>query len=252
MKGQCQVFVTVVLVLILMPICMSYAADPSTQAKIDQADSLYAQRNYPEKVQSAIQIYESVLSGEPDNIKAKWKLARILYWLGTHSPRKEDKRVIFQRAIDLNKSCLETDKESVPCHYWLGINYAVYGEAKGIFKSLSLLEPIKEEMNAVIARDEEYDQGGAYVVLGRVFSKLPWIVGGSKSESVKLLKKALEIAPNNTLAHLFLAETYLMMKEMDLAKQELDFIVNTPDNDDPGDMEDKASARELLEKHFPK
>ncbi len=248
-----RLLIPMLMVLIFIPFGFTEASDErSINLKIEQADSLYAQRNDPDKVQAVIKLYESVLSEEPDNIEAQWKLARILYWLGTHSPGKEDKRVIFQRAIDLNKSCLETDMESVPCHYWLGVNYAVYGEAKGIFKSLSLLEPLKEEMNAVIARDEEYDQDGAYVVLGRVFSELPWIVGGSKKESVKLLKKALEIAPNNTLAHLFLAETYLGMKEMDLARQELDFIVNTPDNDDPGDMEDKASARELYQKHFPK
>jgi tetratricopeptide (TPR) repeat protein len=242
----------ILMVLIFIPFGFTEASDEkSINVKIDQADSLYAQRNDPEKVKAAIKLYESVLSEKPDNIEAQWKLSRILYWLGVHSPSKEDKRVIFKRAIDLDKSCLETDMESVPCHYWLGVNYAVYGDTKGILKSLSLVEPLKEEMNAVIARDEEYDQGGAYVVLGRVSFKLPWIVGGSKSESVKLLKKALEIAPNNTLAHLFLASTYLGMKEMDLAKKELDFIVNTPDNDNPDDMENKASARKLLQKHFP-
>ncbi|MBW1710065.1 MAG: hypothetical protein JRG97_07145 [Deltaproteobacteria bacterium] len=219
------------------------------KAKMDKADALYLQRADLEKARASIVVYEEVLAQEPENTEALWKAARVYYWLGTHSPKKE-RAAIFKKGIEYTEKAVSINDSCVPCHYWLGISYSVYGEAKGILKSLNLLDPVKAEMNKVNELDPAYDQGGAYRVLGRIAFKLPRIVGGSKKRSVEYLKKSQEYGPDNFLTHVFLAETYLGMKKNDLAKKELEAVLNAPDPKDPGELEDKKAARELYDKHF--
>ncbi|MBW2061625.1 MAG: hypothetical protein JRI95_08705 [Deltaproteobacteria bacterium] len=219
------------------------------QAKMAEADALYPQRADLEKVKVYIRIYEDVLANDPNRVEALWKLSRILYWLGIHSP-KEERAAIFNKGVAYAQKGVSLKDDCIPCHYWLGVHYCAYGEVKGILKSLSLLEPVKNEMNRVIELDPTHDEGGAYRILGRIAFKLPWIAGGSKKESVEYLKKSQEISPDNFMTHVFLAETYLGMKEKDLAKKELEAVLNAPDPVDPGVREDKEQALKLYQKHF--
>jgi Tfp pilus assembly protein PilF len=87
-------------------------------------------------------------------------------------------------------------------------------------------------------------------MLGRVAFKLPWFVGGSNKASVAYLKKALKIGPNNPLTRVFLAETYLAMNERELAKKELEFVLQAPDNKDPADQEHREKARKIYRVNF--
>jgi|Deesub1362B_J571_1020462.scaffolds.fasta_scaffold05137_7 tetratricopeptide (TPR) repeat protein len=214
-----------------------------------RADSLWPKRADFRYAREMTQLYEKVLEKDPQNVEALWKLARVYYWLGKHSP-EDQKTTVFRKGVDYAKRAVELDDDCVDCHYWLGVCYGVYGEAKGVLKSLSLVDPIKEEMNRVIQLDPTYREGAAYRMLGRVAFKLPWFAGGSKKESLKYLKKALEVGPNSFLTHVFLAETYLAMKKRDLAKKELEWVLDAPPSDDPADEEDRQTARRLYEEHF--
>lgn len=214
-----------------------------------KADALWAQRADLAKCKESIKIYEGILVQDPKSVEALWKLARAHWWLGGHSP-EDQKLAIFEKGVEYAKQGVALRDDCIECHYWLGVNYGVYGEAKGVLKSLSLVDPIKEEMNKVIKLDPKFMQGGAYRVLGRMAYKLPWFAGGSKKESVEYLKKGLEVGPNNFLTRVFLAETYLAMDEKELARKELEWVINAPDTGDPGDKEDKETARKLFEQNF--
>jgi tetratricopeptide (TPR) repeat protein len=194
-------------------------------------------------------IYEEILGKDPTNVEALWKLARACWWLGTHSPEAE-REAIFEKGIEYGKRAVSLKDDCAPCHYWLGVNYGVYGEKKGVLKSLSLVDLIKDEMNKVIALDPGFMNGGAYRILGRMAHKLPWFAGGSNKESVEYLKKALEYGPNSFLTRIFLAETYLAMGEKELAKKELEWCLNAPEPKDPGDREDREKARKLYRENF--
>jgi len=135
-------------------------------------------------------------------------------------------------------------------HYWLGINYGVYGEAKGILKSLSLVKPIKEEMNKVLALDPSFDDGGADRVLGRVYHELPGFAGGSKKKALEHLLKSREMGPQVGLTRIYLADTYLSLDEIEKARQELEFVVAMEPDPKliPETAEEKEMARKRLEK----
>jgi tetratricopeptide (TPR) repeat protein len=215
-----------------------------------RADALWPLRGDLSKAQRAVELYKEVLAKDPQNVEALWKLARMHYWIGSHTQDKKAKLKVLQEGILYAKRAISLQEDCVDCHYWLGVNYGVYGEAKGVLKSLSLVEPIKEEMNRVIALDPDYRGGAAYRILGRLYFKLPWFAGGSKKESVRYLRKALQLDPKSFLTRVFLAETYLSMKKRDLAREHLLWVINAPDPDDPADKEDKEKAMEIYEKHF--
>jgi tetratricopeptide (TPR) repeat protein len=240
------IFAVTVLVFLSMS---RIAVARNTQAMVAKADALWPQCTHPEKTKEAIRILEEFLAQDPNDVEAHWKLAQAHYWLGTHSP-KDQKPAVFEKGIGYAKRGITLQDDCVDCHYWLGVNYSGYGEGKWVLKSLSLVEPIKDEMNKVIELDPNFNKGAAYRMLGRVAYKLPWFVGGSKKDAVAYLQKALEIGPNSLLTRVFLAETYLAMKKRDLAKKELEWVLRASDNDDPADREHKEKAAEIYQNNF--
>jgi len=236
-------------VVFLFFIFLPWANSQETQELMAKADALWPHRADLQKLKEAMAIYEEILGKDPTNVEALWKLARACWWLGTHSPEAE-REAIFEKGIEYGKRAVSLKDDCAPCHYWLGVNYGVYGEKKGVLKSLSLVDLIKDEMNKVIALDPGFMNGGAYRILGRMAHKLPWFAGGSNKESVEYLKKALEYGPNSFLTRIFLAETYLAMGEKELAKKELEWCLNAPEPKDPGDREDREKARKLYRENF--
>lgn len=234
------------LVLTIVPIAGASEADDL----LAEAEALYPERADMATAQKISGIYEKVIAVAPDNVEARWKYSRILYWIGIHLTDKQEKQVIFLKGIEAAKAGIAIDENSVRSHYWLGICYGVYGESKGILKSLNLVKPIKQEMNLVIKLDPDYDMGSAYRMLGRVSQKVPGLAGGSKKKAVIYYQKALEIGPDSVLTHLFLAETYLSLRKKDMARKTLEKALEAKDLTDPGDIEDQEDIRELYEKHF--
>lgn len=214
-----------------------------------KADALWPKRGDLAKLKESMELYEEILAQDPTSVEALWKLSRACWWLGTHSSEGE-KMAIFEKGMDYGRRAVALREECAPCHYWLGVNYGVYGESKGVLKSLSLVDPIREEMKRVIELDPGFMHGGAYRILGRMAYKLPWFAGGSNRDSVEYLKKALEYGPNSFLTRVFLAETYLSMDEKELAKKELEWCLNAPEPADPGDREDREKAKKLYRENF--
>lgn len=219
------------------------------EKNIEAADRLYTQRDDLAKAAEAIELLEHVLESEPDNVQALWRLARVIRWMGTHSP-KDKKLEIFTTATDYAEKSVELDDECADCHFWLGVNYGSYGLTKGILKSFFLIKPLKKEMNRVIELDPIFQNGAAYMVLGKLYRAVPRIVGGNKKESLKLLQKAVEIGPENILNRLELALTLISLRKREEAKKELEWILALPYQTDPGDREDKLEAKKAYEKEF--
>lgn len=241
-----KIFATVLLTILLAPPCRAQ----ENGSLIQQADSLYAQRGDLAKAKEALgKCQEALIKGE-DSYGAYWRMARVEYWIGDHTGNKGDKKRIFEQGIYHAKKAVQLAGDKPEGHYWLGINYGVYGEAKGILKSLSLVKPIKEEMNKVLAIDPSFDEGGADRVLGRVYHELPGFAGGSKKKSLEHLLKSREMGPRVGLTRIYLADTYLSMDEIEKARQELEFVVAMEPDPKliPETVEEKEMARKRLEK----
>ena len=222
---------------------------PAAPDYLARADALFAQRADLAKARQAAALYEKALQANPKNEAAAYKLARAYYWIGKHQKTDEQKVAVFEKGIAAAKKALAIDPRSLGGHFWLGVCYGVYGSAKGVMKSLSLVDPIKQEMAAVIARDPSYESGGAYRVLGRLYFKLPGLFGGSNRKAVQNLKTAIKYGPHRWLNHIYLAEVYLDQGEKEKARALLKQVLAGPPEPglEPEWTEEKATARKLLQ-----
>lgn len=217
---------------------------------IAESDALYDQRADLAKAKEAMAKLEEALAAKEDAYSAYWRLARLSYWIGDHAAGNDAKKPIFSKGIEYAKKAIALGPDKADGHFWLGVNYGVYGEAKGKLKSLSLVKPIKEEMRRVLEIDPAYDRGGADRVLGRVYHEVPGIAGGSEKKSLEHLLKAVEYGPRVGLNLLYLADTYLSLDRVEDARKALETIVTMEPLPDliPETTEERAQAKERLGK----
>ncbi|UCC40441.1 MAG: hypothetical protein JSV96_03045 [Candidatus Aminicenantes bacterium] len=222
----------------------------SAEELIVQGDELYNEMKDMAAAKEVLAKYMAAFSKLDNKYDAYWRIARIHYFIGAHTEKKKEKKKIFSQGIYYGKKAVAAEPEKPDGHYWLGVNNGKYGETRGVLKSLSLVKPIKRGMNKVIELDRSYEDGGADRVLGRVFFKVPGFAGGSKDKSLEHLLKSKELGPEDALTRVYLAETYLKHKEVEKAREELEYVLNM--EDDPrwvlGIAGSKEMAKELLKK----
>lgn len=193
--------------------------------KMRFADSLYSMREDLSKVKEAKSIYEEIIKTDPNNFEAYWKLAKTIYYIGYHSPKKE-RGEIFKKGIEIAKKSIEIKPNRAEGYFWLGVLYGLYGETKGVMRSLFLVDDMKAALYKSLHIDPNFWGGGAYRVLGRLYYKLPGIAGGCKEKSLEYLLKSKEICHTNPFTRIYLADTYLKLKKKEEAKKELKELIN--------------------------
>jgi tetratricopeptide (TPR) repeat protein len=219
------------------------AEDASTV--LANADAQYAQRDQPGYAQKAVDEYTRALSLDPKSYEAAWKLSKAYWYLGNHSA-KDEKEALFQKGIDAGKQAISIAPDRCEGHLWLGVNYGLYGEAKGKLKALGLVDSIKDEMKKAMEIQENCECGGPQRVLGRVYSKAPWFKGGSKSKAIESLNESLKLCPNDTQTRMFLADIYIDQGKKDLAIAQLRTILTV--EPDPGWIPENKENKMLAEK----
>lgn len=204
-------------------------AEPTLAA----ARAAYEARAEPAQAKAAAELFRKATTEDPASYEARWEGARAIYFYGTYTKTDApdaEKMALFDGGIALAKEAVVLSPKGVEGHFWLGVLYGVYGEAKGIFKSLSLVPVIKQEMQTCLELDPAVEGWGPDRVLGRMYFKLPFFKGGDNDKSIAYLEKSLAGAPTNALTRLYLAETYRSKGRKASAVQQLKEIVNmTPD-----------------------
>jgi tetratricopeptide (TPR) repeat protein len=232
-------------------LCFSLSAfGQSTEELIQEADELFADMQNMETAQEALGLYRKALVAAEDKYEAFWKIARIMYYIGDHQEKKKDRKNTFAQAVYHCDKAVELGPDKPDGYYWRAVNNGKYGETRGVLKSLSLVKPIKRDLNKVIELDRSYEDGGPDRVMGRVYFKLPGFAGGDKDKSLEHLLKSKEYGPEDVVTRLYLAETLMDHKRIEDARAELEYILSV--SDDPrwvfAIQENKAAARELLNK----
>ena len=247
---------TKIVFLSLIIFCFSLSAFGQTPDElIKQADDLYADMQDMDTAKEALALYRKALLAAENKYEAYWKVSRMLYFVGAHTEDKKTKQSTFSQGVYHAEKAVALEPEKPDAYYWRGVCNGKYGETRGVLKSLSLVKPIKADMNKVIELDRNYEDGGADRVLGRVFFKVPGFAGGSKDKSLEHLQKSKELGPEDALTRVYLAETLLDMKKVDEAKAELDYVLSLQDDSrwTLNIADSKAEATELLkDKKFKK
>ena len=234
-------------------VALASAAQGTPGGELAAARAAYEQRADPAQAKAAVALFAAAAKADPTSVDARWEGARASYFYGEYTEAAasdSEKMAIFNAGITLAKEAVALAPKGVEGHFWLGVLDGVYGEAKGIFKSLALVPEIKQEMKTCLELDPAVEGYGPDRVLGRMYYKLPWFKGGSTKKSIEFLEKSLAGAPTNALTKLYLAESYKSEgMKADAVKQLQEIVAMTPDPRwAPEHPQIKAKAERLLAK----
>ncbi|MDY6851772.1 MAG: tetratricopeptide repeat protein [Thermodesulfobacteriota bacterium] len=224
-------------------ICSGPVSASDGSCLLVRAGAMYRQRVDLNKARQAVDLFRRAAAADASGYEASWKLARSLCWVIEHGPR-EGRTALAEEAVAAAQKAVAIKPDSPAGHFWLGIAYGYLGDARGVLKSLSLINPIMEEMKKVIELDPGHEGGGGYMAIGRLYHLLP----GNNSQAIKYLETALKYGPRRWVNHLYLAEVYLDEGRKEEARGLLRLIVAGPAEPglEPEYAEFKTQAEELL------
>jgi tetratricopeptide (TPR) repeat protein len=246
--AQRIVVVRVVLALHLALAVTVRGATWQGQATSDEADQLYRDRSELSSAERAASLWEERVRQDPAAFEAAWKLARACYWLGGHVP-VEQQRSRYEQGIQAGRQAISVEPKRPEGHFWMAANMGALAESFGLRAGLKYRGPIKDALEAVLEIDPMFQQGSADRALGRWYQKVPRLFGGNLSRSVEHLERSLTYNPNSTASHFFLAETFYEMKKLDMARAELQKVLDAPLDPEwaPEDRDFKDKAKGKLE-----
>jgi tetratricopeptide (TPR) repeat protein len=216
-------FIRAIAVAAIAVTSLAVAAAAQDAPAFERATAAYEARADATQAKAAVALFAEAAKADPASYEARWRGAAAAYYYGTY-PREDapdkEKMAIFQGGIDLAKEAVTINPKGVEGHFWLGVLYGVYGEAKGIMKSLALVPDIKQEMQLCLDADPAVEGWGPDRVLGRMFFKLPFFKGGDKKKSIEHLERSLAGAPTNALTRVYLAASYKSEGMKDKAREQ--------------------------------
>lgn len=146
-----------------------------------------------------------------------WRLARTYYSLGDRSPEKVRKKY-YSRCIERADQAIELNIKSAWGFFLRGLCRGKLGEMQGVWSSLSIIKPLKQDFKKAVKLDPSVSQGGPHRALGKLYLELPGLLGGSVDKSVNHLKQAVLLGPTFADNYLFLADALYEQENYRAAK----------------------------------
>lgn len=236
---------------------VAFVALAGANGDLERGDQLYARSQLAE----ARQAYQTALAADPNRFEALWRLARVESELGEDS-RGEAQRQLNAAAVEHARAAVKAAPESAQGHVWLAVALGRQALKEGPKTRLALSREIKSEVDRAIALDPGIarayhvramwnrrlttlnfvERSVANTVLGGVPK------GASMENAVRDLQKAVELEPDYINHRLELGRTYMMLKDHDKARRELEKAVTLSPGASARDPRYQAEARELLAK----
>ncbi|MGH9340380.1 MAG: sulfatase-like hydrolase/transferase [Acidobacteriota bacterium] len=145
------------------------------------------------RYQAARDSFERVVQEQPDRVSPVFYLGLTHFHMGEQD-----------RARELLENALRIDPQFAPAHNYLGLIYTDRGESVKAIKAFS--EAVRLQPNA-----------NAYQMLGFLYTQEKQL-----DKAARALQKAVELDPNNAIAHLYLANAYMLQGQRGRAQQEFE------------------------------
>ncbi|NIQ00098.1 MAG: hypothetical protein GWM98_06475 [Nitrospinaceae bacterium] len=185
------------------PPCHMYRGDVSLKA-------LQAQENRMKKRLNG----SDASSGDP------CELAHVYYKLARLVPAQQDR--FLSECIVQTQAALAQNTRAGTAYFLQGLCLGRQGEVLGIWKSLTIIKSFRRNMEMAVKISPGLDRGGPHRALGRLYFKLPGLLGGDVKKSIHHLRKAVGYGPDYWENHFFLAESYYEDDQYLKAKSELE------------------------------
>jgi tetratricopeptide (TPR) repeat protein len=217
----------------------------SEEDLLSKANEYYQLRENKEDLQKAIEYYDEALKTDPKNYEAAWRLAKARWYEGNFSGAL-DRKSVFTKGVEAGKRAVEINPNGCLGHFWYGVNVALQAETSGMFEALGLIDTIKSEMKRTLELDPNCECGGPQRVLGKLYAKIPFFKGGSKSKAISYLNESLGLCANDTQSRIFLAEVYIDDGKKSLAMQQLKLVLKQ--EPDPNWVPETRANQKIAEK----
>jgi len=221
-----------------------------------EGDRFWAERDSQPSLLQAIHFYTSALQINPDDKDLLVRLSIAYYWKGINikEEKKEERKKAFIEGQKFAQKLCELNPDSIEGNFWFAVNRALYGGEIGVMKSAFMLPDIKKRMKIVMDREKFYYHGGPQRLLARIDYETPGFLRGSLEKAEAMLKEAIQESPNFSLSHIYLADIYMTMKKPDLARKELQFVLELSEDSmpeyKPEIRRDKRRATARMKKYF--
>ena len=223
------------------------AENPITLAEIDsQHEKSQLQTEYQE---IASQI-EKVLASNPNQYPWQWRQARTQYSLAKKAG--ESKSDYYDLCILHSSRAIDLQPDSAVSYFYRGLCRGKQGEMKGVWASLGMIEPFKEDMTKAIELGPKVNHAGPHRALGKLYLELPFFLGGDSDKAVFHLKEAVRLAPDYAENHLGLAQILVKKNNSTQARESLHKLIQLTDNtQDEKLLSLRTEGMELLENLSP-
>lgn len=186
----------------------------------------------------------------PDDYEVLWRISRFSYYGGffalPQGSTNEEKMEVFQVGYEAGEKARRLAAGRVEGHYWYAVTLGGWGIAKGILNALSSAKPMREALTEAIKIDAKYHFAGPLRVRGRLYNKLPGMISfGDNKLAMEDLKKAVSLAPESKLNHIYLAEVQSKLTSKGEALKTLEYAKTLPDV--VGVTEESAYRRDISE-----
>lgn len=254
------ILITIVITLCLLTDCSASKAPendaPSPPKRsipeaLSQAAELFKQREDVQKLKRARDLVAEVRQPDHRNYEVEWNYAKYSLFLGEKTEDDERKEKLFEEGRDAGKMASRIKPDQPEGYFWYGANLAELAKLSPVTVGYTSVDDIREAMNEVIKIQPGYQGASAYDILGEIELNTR-LFGGKASKAVEYLEKALAIEKNNSNIRLHLAQAYLDDDKVDLAKQQLEYIVKMQPDPDyvPEHQQNVAEAKKLLATRF--
>ncbi len=224
---------------------------PELSRLVREADDYYLGRWRVENVEKGLDLLREDVGKNPNDYEAWWRIAQFDCYLARNSDGPGNAQIL-EEGIRAGKKAVALDPNRPEGHFWLGADYGLDAEEKGLLQGLRLVGRIREQMETTEKLDPSYQECGAQRTLARLDYKVPFFAGGDKRRSVQLLEGCLKKYPHDSLTMLYLAQSLLALGQRAEARSELQKILRLcPDpNYGPEQRRNQAKARALLAREF--
>lgn len=201
-------------------------AEESIEELFKRADALfYSYHEDLGNLERSIKIYEKIFEIDNKNIRSAIMISRAWLTYGDLVPKDEEgKRSAYTKGRDWAKKAMEIDNNSAQAHFWYFANAGRIQQLKGVIAGLKMLPELKREIH----RAYELDPADVMILdgIGTFYYEVPGIMGGDLKKSEELLRKAVKLDPDYTLAWYDLAVALYKQKKYREAKEALEKVLN--------------------------
>ncbi|HUT54110.1 MAG TPA: hypothetical protein VM658_12030 [bacterium] len=217
------------------------AASKNAEARklIDKAWALEHQDENAEIFKQCVALMEQADKLDPDNPAILTELARYYWFHGNNLPKQTDEEIaklrgIYAKGMDCAERSLKL-KETVPGHYWYGVNKAAGLEFSNILSQAYAFPSIYSHSQYVTDHEPDYYYGAPgrlwTEILARVPKKAVEIVGWDVQDAVDEIDRSIKVEPRYLDNYLYKARfEWVFFKNKDEALKLLDYELKQDPN----------------------